>query len=96
MANPWDGATYENGDLAPGARGDELTCAGKKGTREIWFRHGDGTTWSTPTLAGTVPEGKSKACNVHQKPDGSILTTNGIDWARVSKKYGAAGSWEDA
>jgi len=95
MANPWAGE-YENGDIAPGIGGGEISCATKKETREVYFRADKGDqTWGTePVLAGTVPEGSNTACRVHLRGQ-YVVVWNGQDWGRKSAAYGAAGSWTD-
>jgi len=97
MSTPWDGATYQNGDIADGVGGGEIACATKKDTSEIWWRYDvGGNTWDTaPVLAGTVPDGSSKSCHTHLDKEGNAVITNGIDWSRKSSAYGKAGSWEE-
>ena len=79
MDNPWEGATYKDPHMARGLFNAKMSCALKKGTREIWWRYDTGNeSWSAaPVLVGTVPDGAPLRC--HCLLDGTtVIVTNGV------------------
>lgn len=85
----WDAGQYVNAFLSDLKGAGLVSVATKKNTAQIWFRYsGDaGATWSTPTLVATLAN--RRAAHIHQRSDGSLIVTNGIDFVARSTDFGA-------
>lgn len=75
---------YRNANTCYLAMAGMVSVATKKNTSpaEIWYRRSsDGSSWSEPVFVGTLET--SKAAHIHERNDGTLIVTNGIDamWA---------------
>lgn len=75
---------YRNAHTCYLAVSGMVSVATKKDTSpaEIWFcRSSDGSSWGEPVFVGTVET--SKMAHIHERNDGTLIVTNGIDamWA---------------